>query len=302
MTTVRRYRFVLVVAAVSLAAACLTSSALKTLDDQGRDFLSKARYIITKPERNLFLAIPAEKRAAFIEEFWKKRDTNPDTEVNEFRDEYFKRITEANFLFSEGGEPGWLQDRGRVYILLGPPTNRITYPRGTTFYDVPREIWYYGFFAILFTDEAWNGNYQIDPLSVEQISVINRAQKEWQPQVSEEKDRIQCRLTAKRTGSGRALVKVAVPYRSIKFEFKGETLRAVLVVTLDLLNLDGTQVQQTRTESTVETTQSKWDESSSDIHAIEIPVEAAAGKYWLRVTVENTFDGSKAYQRIKLSI
>jgi GWxTD domain-containing protein len=46
--------------------------------------------------------------------------------TNEFKNEYFVRIGEANRFFTEPAEPGWLQDRGRVDILLGPPTNRIT--------------------------------------------------------------------------------------------------------------------------------------------------------------------------------
>jgi len=61
-----------------------------------------------------------------VEEFWKKRDPTPETETNEFKNEYFVRIGEANRFFTEAAEPGWLQDRGRVDILLGPPTNRIT--------------------------------------------------------------------------------------------------------------------------------------------------------------------------------
>lgn len=61
-----------------------------------------------------------------MEEFWKKRDPTPETETNEFKNEYFVRIGEANRFFTEAAESGWLQDRGRVDILLGPPTNRIT--------------------------------------------------------------------------------------------------------------------------------------------------------------------------------
>ena len=72
-------------------------------------------------------------------EFWKKRDPDPDTEENEFKTQYFQRIDEANHLFTDGGEPGWLQDRGRIYILLGPPADREVYPRGVTFYGIPTE-------------------------------------------------------------------------------------------------------------------------------------------------------------------
>jgi GWxTD domain-containing protein len=302
MTAFKRWRQVSALALAALASACLVPPAVRSLDASSRDFLSKVRYIITKQEQQRFLAIPASERTAFIEEFWKKRDPTPETEANEFRDQYYKRIAEANHLFTEGAEPGWLQDRGRIYILLGPPTNRITYPRGITFYDVPHEIWYYGFFTILFTDEAWNGNYQLDPLSVEQLSVLNRAQKEWQPQVADEKDQLDFQAKAKNAGTGRALVEIAIPYRTIKFDVKGGTLRATLVVTLDLMKMDETEVRQVRTEGTIETTDGELRESLLKEHTFEMPVEAPPGDYWLRVTVENTSDGYKAYKKIKLSI
>ena len=211
---------------IALGSSCATSPAVRSLDGESREFISKVRFIITKPERELFLATPAGDRKAFIEEFWKKRDPNPATAVNEFKDQYFARIAEANHLFSEGGEPGWLQDRGRIYILLGPPTNRVTYPRGVTFYDVPREFWYYGFFVILFTDEAWNGNYKLDPLGVEQISMITRAQKEWQPQVSPGAAEIEFEAKAEKTADGRGLVTVSIPYRVIPFDAAAKALRA----------------------------------------------------------------------------
>jgi GWxTD domain-containing protein len=288
-------------AGIALASACLASQSLKSLDSESRDFLSKVRYIITKQERLHFLAVPAANRKALIEEFWKKRDPTPDSEVNEFRDQYFARIAEANHLFTEAAEPGWLQDRGRVYILLGPPTNRHAYPRGMTFYDVPREIWYYGFFPIAFIDEAWNGNYKLDPLSVEQLSIINRAQKEWQPQVAVEREPIDFEVTAKRAEDGGTLVEVMIPYRGVWFAVRGETLRVTFVVTLEVLEMDGTEIRQVRTESTLETTEEELRGAHSKIHTIGIPVETPGRDCWLRLTLENANDGSKAYKRVKLS-
>jgi GWxTD domain-containing protein len=302
MTPRRCCLLLLFAAAIALASSCTTYRAVRSLDSESRDFLSKVRYIITKQERERFLAIPAAERKRFIEEFWKKRDPTPATPVNEFKDQYFARIAEANHLFSEAAEPGWLQDRGRVYILLGPPTNRITYPRGVTFYDVPREYWYYGFFPILFTDEEWNGNYKLDPLSVEQLSILNRAQMEWQPQVAPEKGQIEFNAEVKRTETGRAVIEVTIPYRLIWFDAEDKTLRATFVVTLDLMEMDEKEIRQTRTEHVLETTEEKLLQSYSEVHTIEIPVEAPGGEYWVRLTLENLNDGSKAYKRVRLSI
>ncbi|HVP91914.1 MAG TPA: GWxTD domain-containing protein [Terriglobales bacterium] len=293
---------VLALAMAALVAACATSQAVKGLDGESRDFLSKVRYIITKQERERFLAIPAGDRKAFVEEFWKKRDPNPETEVNEFKEQYFVRIAEANHLFTEAAEPGWLQDRGRVYILLGPPTDRITYPRGITFYGLPTEIWYYGFFPIVFTDAWWNGDYQLDPVSVEQLSILNRAQIEWQPRIAAEKGQIDFRVKVKKNKAGLALVEVAIPFRAVWFDVEDKTLRVTFILTLDLIEMDGKEIRQSRTEYPLEITEDTLRKSYAKDYIIDVPVEARAGDFWLRLTLENANDGSKAYKRIRLSI
>lgn len=79
-------------------------------------------YIITPAERELFLSLPnEEERGKFIENFWKKRDPNPATPENEFKIAYYRRIAFANKFFDTAGIPGWRTDRGRIFILLGPP-------------------------------------------------------------------------------------------------------------------------------------------------------------------------------------
>ncbi|RPI98225.1 MAG: GWxTD domain-containing protein [Candidatus Aminicenantes bacterium] len=165
--------------AALLVVACASNRGLKQLDPKSRDFISKVRYTINSEERKAFLALPAEAREPFIEDFWRRRDPTPGTPENEYRTEYYNRIERSNRLFSGGGSPGWLQDRGRVYITLGPPDNRITYPRGVTFYGLPTEIWWYGLYTILFIDQYWNDDYRLSPESAGQIAVINQAQREW---------------------------------------------------------------------------------------------------------------------------
>ena len=47
-------------------------------------------YIITKDEKRAFLALTTdEERENFIENFWRRRDPNPDTEENEYREQYY---------------------------------------------------------------------------------------------------------------------------------------------------------------------------------------------------------------------
>ncbi len=78
-------------------------------------------YIITKEERAAFKQMTTdEERYEFIEQFWLRRDPNPDTLANENREEHYRRIAYANERFSSG-KPGWKTDRGRIYIMFGPP-------------------------------------------------------------------------------------------------------------------------------------------------------------------------------------
>lgn len=87
-------------------------------------------YIISTEEKQIFneLHTPEEKEQ-FIEQFWFRRDPDPLTANNEFKEEHYRRIAYANEHFTSG-DPGWLTDRGRVYITQGPPDNIETRPTG----------------------------------------------------------------------------------------------------------------------------------------------------------------------------
>jgi GWxTD domain-containing protein len=78
-------------------------------------------YIISDEERSAFLELQNnEEREEFIEAFWQRRDPTPDTVENEFKEEHYRRIAYSNERFSSG-KPGWMTDRGRTYIIWGPP-------------------------------------------------------------------------------------------------------------------------------------------------------------------------------------
>src|SRR6476620_5526474 len=67
-------------------------------------------YIITKEEKRAFYALQTdEERENFIEQFWRRRDPNPDTEENEFREQYYERIAYANETYTSGIQ-GWKTD------------------------------------------------------------------------------------------------------------------------------------------------------------------------------------------------
>lgn len=80
-----------------------------------------AVYIITQNEKEFALTLKTEADGEqFVENFWRRRDPTPDTEINEFKEEYYARIAYTNEHFSSG-IPGWKTDRGKVYIFYGKP-------------------------------------------------------------------------------------------------------------------------------------------------------------------------------------
>ncbi len=97
------------------------------------------RWIITDEEREAFKALSNdEERDAFIEQFWLRRDPTPDTVENEYKEEHYRRIAYANEHFP-AGIPGWKTDRGRIYIMFGPPDQIDSHPSGGTYQRTQEE-------------------------------------------------------------------------------------------------------------------------------------------------------------------
>lgn len=99
-------------------------------------------YIISDDEKKTFLSLASEEeREKFIQRFWEIRDPTPGTPENEYKDEHYRRIQYANAYFSNEWGEGWRSDRGKVYIILGPPASREHHVSGGDIY--PIELWFY---------------------------------------------------------------------------------------------------------------------------------------------------------------
>ena len=112
---------------------------LKELDTPYRQWLNEdVVYIISPAERQSFLQLETnEEREQFIEQFWLRRSATPDLPDNDFKEEHYRRIAYTNEHFASG-IPGWKTDRGRMYIMWGPPDEIEAHPTGGT-YDRPME-------------------------------------------------------------------------------------------------------------------------------------------------------------------
>jgi len=284
-----------------LAGGCASAGLEKRLDPAGRDFLSKTRYLITREERRTFLNLPPTEREAFIAEFWKKRDPDPETEANAFRDEYFRRIDQANRLFSDGGEPGWLQDRGRIYILLGPPSDRATYPRGVTFYGLPMEFWNYGFFPIAFVDRDWTGNYKLEPYSADQLGKIMSAQLDLKPLVKSDKRALEARIDVA-PRSGGVLVRVLVPYKKIWFSSEDGRLKAVLTLDVAVEGQGGVKALEKRAEKSLDFSEEELPGLIEEDLVLEVWLELKPGPYVLVARLENGADKSRVFRTVPFKL
>jgi GWxTD domain-containing protein len=134
-------------------------------------------WIITDQELQAFKSLSNdEERDTFIENFWLRRNPNPDSPENEYKDEYYARIAYANEHFA-AGKPGWRTDRGHIYIAFGKPDSIDSHPSGGSYErpqeegggetsTFPFEVWHYRYLEgigdnidIEFVDTCMCGDY-----------------------------------------------------------------------------------------------------------------------------------------------
>jgi GWxTD domain-containing protein len=85
------------------------------------DMLGYLRYFATPGRLSALRNAPPEKRATVWAEFLRATDPIPETPINEDMQAYFGRIQQANSEFKMDRNPGWLSDRGIVFVALGEP-------------------------------------------------------------------------------------------------------------------------------------------------------------------------------------
>jgi GWxTD domain-containing protein len=137
------------------------------------------KWIITSEELSAFKQLSNdEERDQFIEAFWQRRDPTPDTVENEFKEEHYRRIAYANEHFASGVQ-GWRTDRGRIYVVFGPPDTIDSHPSGGQYQrpqeegggstsTYPFETWRYRYIEgigneveIEFVDDCMCGKYEM---------------------------------------------------------------------------------------------------------------------------------------------
>ena len=131
------------------------------LEDSYDEILKMLELITSSYEtEELRMAETLEERKEAWDRFWEARDPDPATLQNEALMEFFRRVRHANEYFSDFDD-GWKSDRGRVYIVYGPPDEIENRPMSVN--SAPYEVWYYydSGRVFVFVDRMGFGRYEL---------------------------------------------------------------------------------------------------------------------------------------------
>jgi GWxTD domain-containing protein len=233
------------------ASACSSSPGVQVARDPAIEaFYEKARLIMTREENKIWKSLPDNaSKGEFIEEFWKIRDPDPATDENEARQEFDERVRYANTWFGtfnprrgfdakgedeEKSRQGWNEERGRVYIILGPPD--VVYfssPEDETVShdgsrsraraeDWTMEQWIYDRYSTyaVFTRSA-TGSWRLENNDPHFFEVLEWAKLNWVSADFKEDINRRFRFKPEFSGSG---LRISIPVNRISFDenFKAE--------------------------------------------------------------------------------
>ena len=140
------------------------------------DIVSLLRYFAPPDSLRALLEAPPEQRGAMWQRFWRNTDPNPATPENEAMDEYLRRVQISNERFRDESIPGWLTERGEVFINLGEPTD-VRENRGDATGRGRQILWSYQDYrlTLLFYDDTGFGRLRLEPRSrSEFLRTVNR--------------------------------------------------------------------------------------------------------------------------------
>jgi len=287
-----------------LALSCKTMELVRALDKESRAFTSQVRYIISQKEMKIFLELPPADREKFIEEFWKRRDPDPETEENEFKDEYLGRIATANKLFRGGGKEGFIQDRGRIFILLGPPDEIDTEPVGKYAGAKSYEVWNYliqNQIRLTFVDINGDGEYTLIRPDARAMQIINSAQARLQHPGSSDQELFDFSAEVKQGETVFLLIKI--PYKNLWFkEAGGGKSEQTLTVDLKVISSSGKEAWRHQQDYHLAFGDENAKKLAGQSYAIEIPLDLAKGSYNADLTLNDRVGERTQTKRLAFSI
>ncbi len=149
--------------------------------------------VATEEELAAFDALPAEEKPIFVDNFWVRRDPDPSTPENEFKNAFYGRYYYVQERYSTPFREGVDTDMGRIYLKFGEPDEVLRSPMGvasqvdintSTWQSEPFEAWeYYAaggvdnqYILFVFVDEDGDGSFEVDGATVPGYGRLLRSQ------------------------------------------------------------------------------------------------------------------------------
>lgn len=131
------------------------------------EMLSLLRYFDRQEWVDSLRRSSPDQRPAVWRDFWRATDPVPITPENEALDDYFRRVQQANIRFTDEGEPGWLTERGEVFISLGEPDEMLDLSNGIDRSGQRVMRWTYNSqrLVLYFQDQTGFSRYRLTPTS-----------------------------------------------------------------------------------------------------------------------------------------
>ena len=266
-------------------------------------FFEKASLIMTDEEKEIYKQLPdKQSKEEFIEEFWKIRDPDMSTEENEYKLVFEERIEYANKWFGrwdprrgrEGSgdhdrHRGWDTDRGRIYIILGPPDEiyfdgeRMFLERHISRPDARTvELWYYHQYHLrVFFVRRMGGNWVINWASDLQRFIEEAKLNIVKPSY---RDDIENRLKFEAAFKENH-IRISIPITRINFEEREDKLHSEfkIIINIYMDNKKIDSIEETRSLNKTEEELLETDEI-----LFEIPYEPKLkGEYLFDIVVED---------------
>lgn len=283
--------------------------------------------IMTNHEKTYLESITTPQQLKlFLEDFWKKRDPAPQTPGNKVRDTYYSRLKFAAKYFREPGKPGWLTDRGRIFLIIGPPTNRYTKDMetsggagGVSFneedsislakqsgnlglsetHGVNKEIWEYQdlHLKIIFVDRIGMGRFRIANTPPKLASIFEKSKKFFLPRKPSTK---QLHISADVDTTGKKLY-IHIPIEELSFSRENGKIYADIILYFSYTD-SRTNIEKHFSQKM------KFPVKSEDINdpekRITIPINLSPlkGTYIIDIMIEDNISKAKGTKRYKLKI
>jgi len=248
---------------------------------------------MTSEEIQIYRHLPDEQaKREFIGDFWGKRDPVPETEVNENRIEFERRIAFANRWFRENRPSGrgWDTPRGRILLLLGEPDNRLQNNMLNSSNVKGYERWIYDYYQLdlIFVDKTGLGDYELQIWPPELISAMDQAKLSLLPSSG--------------GSSGKALVftarfkddrvVIAIPLKRVRFSEEGDSIRAGYKVALTAYR-DFVKVATQTFSKQLSYPKDGVPTDKEISFSLPFP-QQAKGKYHIEVLLHDVLTGSRA--------